>query len=128
MKHVRYFVIDCHITEPNRPQQNRAETVIREVKKRWFRQMVKRKVPKRLWDYGMVWTCEIMLLTSNSSFSLEGRRPMEQLTGKTPNISEYLNFVGFYDWIWYKDNARLGENRIGRWLGVAHRVGNQMSY
>jgi len=127
MKHVRDYAIDYHVTEPNRPQQNRAETVIREVKKRWFRQMVKRKVPKRLWDYGMVWACEVMSLTSNSSFSLEGRTPMEQLTGETPDISEYLDF-GFYDWIWYKDNAGLGENRIGRWLGVAHKVGNLMSY
>jgi hypothetical protein len=127
MKHVRNYGIDYHIIEPHRPQQNRAETVIREVKKRWFRQMVKRKVPKRLWDYGIVWACEIMSLTSNSSFYLDGRTPMEQITGETPDISEYLDF-GFYDWIWYKDNAGLGENKIGRWLGVAHRVGNLMSY
>ena len=52
---------------------------------------------------------------------------MEQITGETPDISEYLDF-GFYDWIWYKDNAGLGENKIGRWLGVAHQVGNLMSY
>jgi hypothetical protein len=89
--------------------------------------MVKRKVPRRLWDYGMVWAREVMSLTSNSSFSLDGRKPMEQLTGETPDISEYLDF-GFYDWIQYKDNAGLGESRIGRWLGVAHRVGNLMSY
>jgi hypothetical protein len=127
MKHIRDYVINYHITKPNRPQQNRAETVIREVKKRCFRQMAKRKVPKRLWDYGMVWACKIMSLMSNSSFSLDGRTPMEQLTGETPNISEYLDF-GFYDWIWYKDNARLGEKRIRRWLDVAHRLGNLMSY
>jgi hypothetical protein len=52
---------------------------------------------------------------------------MEQMTGETPDISEYLDF-GFYDWIWYKDNAGLGENHIRRWLGVAHKVGNLMSY
>jgi hypothetical protein len=46
MKHVRNHAIDYHIIEPNRPQQNQAETMIREVKKWWFRQMVKRKVPK----------------------------------------------------------------------------------
>ena len=44
---------------------------------------------------------------------------MEQVTGETPNISEYLDF-GFYDWVWYKDNARLGKNSIGQWLGIAH--------
>jgi hypothetical protein len=127
MKQIRDHHIDYHIIEPYRPQQNRAETVIREVKKRWFRQMTRRKVPKRLWDYGIVWACEIMSLTSNSSFSLEGQTPMEQITGETPDISEYLDF-GFYDWVWYKENAGLGENCIGRWLGVAHRVGNLMSY
>jgi hypothetical protein len=46
MKHIRDLGIDFHITEPHRSQQNRAEAAIREIKKRWFRQMVKRKVPK----------------------------------------------------------------------------------
>ena len=70
--------------------------------------MVKRNVPKRLWDYGIVWACEIMCLTLNSSFSLEGWTPMEQIMGETPDISEYLDF-GFYDWVWYKDNTGLGD-------------------
>ena len=103
------------------------EKVIREVKKRWFCQMVKCNVPKRLWDYGIVWACEIMCLTSNASFSLEGCTPMEQITGETPDISEYLDF-GFYDWVWYKDNAGLRDNCIGCWLGVVHQVSNLMSY
>jgi hypothetical protein len=68
-----------------------------------------------------------MSLTANSSFALEGRTPIEQITGETPDISEYLDF-GFYDWVWYKDNAGVGENMFGRWLGVSHRVGNLMSY
>ncbi len=42
----RKYGIDHHVLEPNRPQQNRAESIIREVKKRWFRQMTKRRVPK----------------------------------------------------------------------------------
>jgi hypothetical protein len=112
MKDVRNHAIDYHVIEPNRPQQNQAETVICEVKKRWFRQMVKRKVPKPLWDYGIVWACEVMSSTSNSSFFLDGRTPMEQVTGETPGISEYLDF-GSYNWVWFKDNARLGENCIG---------------
>ena len=60
-----------------------------------------------------------MSLTSNSSFSLDGRTLMEQVMGETPNISEYLDF-SFYDWVWYKDNAGLGENCIRWWLGIAH--------
>jgi hypothetical protein len=68
-----------------------------------------------------------MSLTANSSFALEGRTPIEQITGETPDISEYLDF-GFCDWVWYKDNAGVGGNMFGRWLGVSHRVGNLMSY
>jgi hypothetical protein len=68
-----------------------------------------------------------MSLTANSSFSLDGRMPMEEVTGETPDISEYLDFT-FYDWVWYKDNAGVGDNMFGRWLGVSHRIGNLMSY
>ena len=127
VKNVRKYGIDHHISESLRPQQNRAESVIREVKRKWYRRMTKRKVPKRLWDYGIVWICEIMSLTANSAFNLEGRTPLEQLTGETPDISEYVDF-GFYDWVWYRDNAGVGDNMFGRWLGVSHRIGNLMSY
>ena len=45
-------------------------------------QMTKRKVLKQLWDYGIVWVCEVMSIsTANSSFNLEGRTPLERLTG-----------------------------------------------
>ena len=75
---------------------------IREVKKRWFRQMTKRKVPKRLWDNGIVWVCEIMSMTANSAISLDGRASIEEITGEIPDTSEYLDF-SFYDWIWFKE-------------------------
>ena len=89
--------------------------------------MVKRRVPRRLWDYGIVWVCEIMSLTANSNFSLEGWTPLEQMTGETTDISEYLDF-GFYDCVWYRDNAGVGNNKFGHWLGVLHRVGSRMSF
>ena len=127
MQNVRKYEVEHHVSEPHRPQQNRAESLIREVKRRWFWQMTNKPVPKRLWDYGTVWICEVMSLTANSNFALEGQTPLEQLTGETPDISEYLDF-GFYDWIWYKDNAGVGDNMFGRWLGISHRIGNMMSY
>jgi hypothetical protein len=57
MKNIRKYEIKHHISEPGRPQQNRAESDIREEKPRWFRLMVKQKVPKRLRDFGIVWVC-----------------------------------------------------------------------
>ena len=89
--------------------------------------MLKKKVPKRLWDYGIKWVCEVMQCTASTSGDLSGQAALEQLTGKTPEISEYLDFT-FYDWCWYNDNAGLGETKLGRWLGVSHRVGSLMSY
>ena len=55
------------------------------------------------------------------------RTPIEMLTGETPDISEYLDF-GFYDRVVFKQNAGLGEAKLGRWLGVSHKVGQLMSY
>ena len=80
-----------------------------------------------LYHYGVKWVCEVMQCTASTSGDLSGRTALEQLTGETPEISEYLHFT-FYDWCWYNDNAGLGETKLGRWLGVSHRVGSLMSY
>ena len=98
-----------------------------EIRKCCFQVMLKKKVPKRLWDYGIKWVCEVMQCTASTSGDLSGRTTLEQLTGETPEISEYLDFT-FYDWCWYNDNAGLGKMKLGRWLGVSHRVGSLMSY
>ena len=37
------------------------------------------------------------------------RTPLEQVTGETPDISEYLDF-SFYDRIWYRDYAGVDDN------------------
>jgi hypothetical protein len=127
MVNIRKYAIDHHVTEPYRPNHNFAEGVIREVRKKWFRVMVQKNVPQRLWDYGLQWVCDIQNRTSNSSRGLEGRCPLERITGETVDISEYLDF-SFYDWVWYRENAGLGETKLGRWLGVSHRVGTLMSF
>ena len=124
---VRKHAIDLHVTEPDRHNQSKVERVVREIRKRWFRIMLKKKVPKRLWDYGIKWVCEVMQRTASTSGDLSGRTALEQLTGETPKILEYLDFT-FYDWCWYNGNAGLGETKLGRWFGVSHRVGSLMSY
>jgi hypothetical protein len=62
-------------------------------------------VPTRFWDYGVEWVCDIAQI--------------ELLTGETPDISEFLDF-GFYDWVFFKENAGLGPEALGRYLGVSH--------
>ena len=124
---IRLHNISYHVSEPRRPNQNPAESAIREVKKRWYRLMIKKNVPKRLWDYGLVWICETGNLSVSSSHYTNGRTPLEFITGETPDISEYLDF-SIYDWVTFRSNAGLGEEQLGRWLGVSHKVGDLMSY
>ena len=127
MKTIRENRIEYHISEPYNPNQTPAEGAIREVKKRWYRIMMKKGVPKRLWDFGLVWISETGNLTVSSSRYANGRTPLEVVTGETPDISEYTDF-GFYDRIWYRSNGGISEPMIGRWLGVSHKVGPLMSY
>jgi hypothetical protein len=56
MKSCRRNDIRVTRTEPERPNQNPAEGVIREVRRRWFRTMIRKRVPRKLWDYGVRWT------------------------------------------------------------------------
>jgi hypothetical protein len=127
MKTVRQFDIKYHVSAPRRPNENPAEGSIRQLKMRWYRVMMKKKVPKRLWDYGMIWVTETGNLSVSSSRYANGRTAIEYITGETPDISEYLDF-GFYDWVVYRANAGLGELSLGRWLGVSHKVGQLMLY
>jgi hypothetical protein len=92
--------------------------------------MVSKGAPKRLWDFGLVHQAEIM---SRMSRGGNGRTGYESVTGETPDISEWLDF-DFYDWVWYHDPpdtmAETSEEirKIGRWLGVANRVGSALTY
>ena len=127
MKNVRKYNIKHHVSGVRRPNENPAEGGIREIKRRWYRIMNKKNVPKRLWDYGLVWTCETGNLCASSSRYANNRSAIEIITGETPDISEYIDF-GFYDWVTYRTNAGLGELSLGRWLGVSHKIGQAMSY
>jgi hypothetical protein len=127
MEAIRRYEIKYHVSGPRRPNENPAEQSIHEIKKRWYRIMLKKKVPPRLWDYGFAWICEVENICANFSKYAEGRTPLEIITGDTPDISEYVDF-DFYDWVTFRSNAGLGEVQLGRWLGVSHRVGRLMSY
>jgi hypothetical protein len=109
--------------EKERSNQNPAEGTIREVRKRWCRQMFRTNCLRRLWSYGPPHVCAIMRLTASYAGRLQGRTPLKAITGETPDISECLDF-GFYDLVWFKEN----ETQLGRFLGVDHAVGSLMSY
>ena len=127
MKLIRKHGINYHVSEPRRPNQNPAESAIRELKRKWYRLMARRKVHPRLWDHAVQWLSEIGNVTVSTSRYANGRTSLEMITGETPDITEHLDF-SFYDWVTYLDNAGLGEARLGQWIGVSHRIGPLMSY
>ena len=62
-----------------------------------------------------------------SENSANGGITLTNVTGKTDDISEYLD-SGFYGKFWYKDNAGLFNSKPGRWLGISHQTGRFMCY
>ena len=109
-------------------QNHRAETEIREIKAKWKSRMRSNQVPTRLWDYGLVYIAEIQSILARGA---DLRPGIERLTGDTIDISEWLDF-DFYDRVWYWDQKKMDmteeQARLGRWLGIAHRIGSDMTY
>jgi len=123
-KSIRHYKINKHTIEPFSPWQNKAESGIRIIKAKWKRLMITRKVPKRLWDFALVWIAQIYSRTAMK----HGRTGFEVITGDTPDISEWVDF-SFYDWVWYWHSPNSEDNpRLGRWIGVSHRVGSTLCY
>ena len=83
--------------------------------------------PRSLWCYRIPYGAKIFKINSSFSSNLQVLTPLEALTGETPDISQYLDF-GFYDIVWFEEDAGLGETKLGRFLGVSHHVGSLMSY
>ena len=54
MKTVIKYDTQYHILSARRLNENPAEGSISEINKRWYQIMLKKKVPERLWDYGLV--------------------------------------------------------------------------
>ena len=68
-----------------------------------------------------------MKITASFAANLQGRTPLEALTGETPDVSQYLDF-GLYDRVWFKYDAGLVETKLARFPGVSHQVRSLMSY
>ena len=121
------YDIRGHVAESGRSKQNPVELCIRELWRLWFRTMFRSYCPRSLWCYGIPYVAKIMQIKAPFTANLQGRTPLESLTGETPDISQYLHF-GFYERVWFKEDAGLGETKLARFLVVSHQVGFLMSY
>ena len=93
-KLVRMHRVDIHWTDCHTGKQNhRAEREIGLLKQRWHRRATDLHVPKRLWDFGLVYEAGIL---SRVARGQDGRTGLERLSGDTPDISEWIDF-SFYD-------------------------------
>ena len=89
---MRNYGIKGHTAETKRSKQNPAKGVILELRKKWYHEMFHTYSPRGLWCYEYPYVANIMQLTASTAGKLQGRTPLEFLTGETPDISEYLYF------------------------------------
>jgi hypothetical protein len=124
------FWIQPSQSEPYSPCKVRAELCIREIKKAVRHASAKNNAPKCLWDYCTIYQCELRNLIAYLHYKFHGGTPYEVVIGQTPDISEYLDYH-WYQPIWYFDQEEQfpeEHHKLGRWLGVAHRVGQALCY
>ena len=74
------------MTEPHIPNQNPAEGVIRELRKKRYKTMFRIICPRQLWCFGLKYIAQILQRTASNSGHLDGRTPFETLMGKMPGI------------------------------------------
>ena len=130
VKEARIMRIRLHTLEQGRKNQNQAaERVVGFLAKRWRARMHKKKVPKKLWDFGLVYEIELL---SRMARGRDRRTGYEEVTGETAYISEWLDFE-MYDLVYWIDRLKKPDTsdnvrRLSRWLGISHRVGSDMCY
>ena len=109
-------------------QNHKAEVEIRELKKLWRWKMMKKGANPRVWDYGLVHLAKIRSILARGKSERPG---LEEATGQTVDISEYLDF-DFYDLVWYweekKPEMTSDGAKLGYWLGIAQHIGSDMTY
>ena len=101
-KYAKKRHINLTYEEPYRKNQIwPVDLEMRELKKHVRNKMVRRNVPGRAWDFAFTHMSKIMQFIPRPS--LRGQTGYEEVTGKTPDISEYLDFQ-WYETIWYLDH------------------------
>jgi hypothetical protein len=128
-KIVKQYYIGHRTTEAKSPWQNRAEAEIHDLKKLTRRVLKQSRAPAELWCFAIEWAARTRSLTAHDTMLPKSRTPEERVTGRTPDISEYSHY-GRFDWLWYRDETSFPEPNLllGKWLGVASKVRQAMTY
>jgi len=120
----REYRIRSTFTEPHSLWQNKCENTIGVLTKKIRAVRTRRRIPKCVWDFHIIWEAQIYSRTVHKGHCT----PSEVLTGDTIDISEWTEFE-FYDLVVYWDD-REDETwqSIGRWLGPSHHIGSALYY
>ena len=78
--------MEVRTIEPYSPREKKDESVIKIIKGKYKRRSVKRNVPKRVGDFGIIWETEIYYHTAVK----DGRPALKRLTGDSIDIFEWL--------------------------------------
>ena len=118
-----------HTTEPYSQWQNASEREIREIKSGIKRFTLRENSPFKLWDFCGEYVSAIRRLTAHDIPGLNGLSPEENIHARTPDISAYAQYE-WYEAVWYVDppGGIKPRKKLGRWIGVAEKVGGPMTY
>ena len=122
----------CHRKQidPHSPWMNLCEGEICELKRGSTRKILKRNVPKKLWDHCLELESIIRSATTLTRFDLDHQTPEAKIQGMSADISDICEFE-FYEWVMFNDSqATFPETKfhVGRWIGLAIDVGSSLTY
>jgi hypothetical protein len=123
---VKQNLIPQSTTEPHSGRHNRCDDEIQEFRKHFQRIMVLNRCPEAFWDFALEYIIRVRQFVIRRA--ADKRSPIETITVETPDSTEFMD-VDLYQFIKYRDaNAdRDDPIKLGRWLGIAHEVGTQMT-
>ena len=123
--------VDCRLKqlEPASQCGNAAESCIRELNGASARKILKKKIPKVLWDHCIELESAVRPHTLNGSFELNGQVPKTHMNRKTADFLEFADFE-WYEWLMFRDNEVSYPNEkltLGRYLGPSTEIGPAMT-
>ena len=92
--------------------------------------MLKRNVPKKIWDHCLELESRICSATMLPRFDLDHQTPEAKMHGMSSDISDICEFE-FYELVMFNDSqATFPETKfhVGRWLGPVVDVGSALTY
>ena len=124
---LRALFINDRQSEPGNKNQNFAERGWQDIQRKTNILLNYSGAPDECWLLAL---CHVGFLINHIALERLGwRTPIEWISGSTPDISVFLQFI-FYEPVYFalNDEDDQSEEAMGRWVGVAENVGHRMTY